>query len=511
MGTGKSAVGEHLAKKLKVEFIDTDEIIEEISKKSIPDIFAQEGEAAFRGWERQAITQALKKANSIISVGGGAVCSEANLKKLKKAGVLILLKASPDTILKRTQAYRYRPLLNVKDPRGKIKELLACRAPFYDQIPWQIKTDALKVSQIVGQIAGALPFEERALQVSLGKRSYPIYFEREGFKYLNPLLKRHCPSGRVILVTNATLDVTYGRPLKKILEKEFKVHKVVLPDGEKYKNLKTVSELYRQLVKFRVDRKTPLIALGGGVLGDIVGFAAASYLRGVPLVQIPTTLLAQVDSSIGGKTGVDLPEGKNLVGAFYQPKFVLIDESCLKTLNKRQFICGLAEVIKYAAIFDAKLFKTLERDMGRLLSLRGKGLEAIIRRCCEWKAWVVENDEFETLGLRSKLNFGHTLGHAIESLTRYRKYTHGEAIAMGMVFAAEKSVVDHGLSAKALARLKGLLETAGLPIGLPKLGKRAYLGAMTQDKKRVSSQVNFVYLEKIGRSVVVPTPLEELM
>jgi 3-dehydroquinate synthase len=247
------------------------------------------------------------------------------------------------------------------------------------------------------------------------------------------------------------------------------------------------------------------------VVGDVVGFAAASFLRGLPFVQVPTTLLAQVDSSVGGKTGVDLPEGKNLVGAFHQPRFVLIDECFLRTLPPRQFVCGMAEVIKYGAIFDSGLFKGLETHMPAYLAKPGRGLEEVIRRCCELKARVVEQDETETKGLRSLLNFGHTLGHAIETVTHYRRFTHGEAIAMGMAFAAERSVQRTGFPRRGVRRLVELLKASGLPTDIPALSKRDLMRAMARDKKRVSGSINFVYLKRIGRALAVPTPLDEIL
>jgi len=511
MGTGKSAIGAMLAKKLKYPFIDTDPLIEEMSQKTISEIFSGEGEGGFRQLERRAIERALSHEEAVIAVGGGAVCNSANLKKLRQAGPMVLLKARVPTILKRLKKTNDRPLLQVPDREAKIKELLAKRARFYDQIPWQLDTDSRSTAQLVQQVYTRLPLEDKALVVDLKERSYPIYFQTGSLASLNSLLKTHLSSERLVLITNTTVDRLHGRKVQRNLARDFKVHKIVLPDGERYKTLKTVEKIYRELVRFKVDRKTSLIALGGGVIGDIVGFAAASFLRGIPFVQIPTTLLAQVDSSIGGKTGVDLPEGKNLVGAFYQPKFVMIDAGYLTTLPRKQLVCGMAEVIKYGAAFDSRLFSRLEKEMGELLEKPGASLEPIIRRCCEIKAHVVERDEREILGIRSKLNFGHTLGHAVESLTGYRKFTHGEAIAMGMVAAAGKSVGKTGLAPKAFKRLKELLEKTGLPTALPPLGRPTFRRAIGQDKKRVSTQLNFVYLEKIGKSVVLPTALEEVI
>ncbi|MCC7345221.1 MAG: 3-dehydroquinate synthase [Deltaproteobacteria bacterium] len=511
MGTGKTTVGKLLARKLDYDFVDTDDLVVSLSQKPIARIFAEEGEEMFRRWESMAIDQALAREATVIAVGGGAVCFRDNLDKIRKNGQLVLLKAQIPTLLKRLSADDSRPLLQGEDKEGQIREILAKRASAYSRISLQIPTDNQSPEAVVEEILRVLPLESRALRVELGERSYPLYFQKNGIESLNLLLQRHCPAERVVLVTNSVVQRLHGAKIARHLKRQHDLKAIVLPDGESFKTLKTVASVYAKLVEFKVDRKTPLIALGGGVIGDLVGFAAASFLRGIPFVQIPTTLLAQVDSSIGGKTGVDLPQGKNLVGAFYQPRFVLIDEAFLKTLKRREFVCGLAEVIKYAAIFDAKLFRGLEEHMEAILKGKGAGLEPVIRRCCELKAWVVERDEKETLGLRAKLNFGHTLGHAIESLTRYKKYTHGEAIAMGMVYAARRSVERAGLPEADVERLKALIARAGLPTEMPAFPKAAYRKALMQDKKRVSSRLHFVYLNKIGKSVVIPTPLDEIL
>jgi len=512
MGTGKSAVGQRLAKRLKVPFIDTDERVEKTSGKPIPSIFEQDGEKSFRQWENRALAGALAGPKAVIAVGGGAICSKKNLKKAKDSGLLVLLRAEPKTVLKRISSEAgTRPLLKVSNPAQAIEKLLAKREPFYNQIPWQVSTDGRSKAQVAQLIYAQLPLQKGAIWVNLGERRYPLYFQRGGHALLPDLIQQHCPTGRLVLITDSNVDRRHGRSLYKALRTRFQVKKLVVPAGEKYKTLKTVQGLYKELIRYKVDRKTPLLALGGGVLGDVVGYTAASFLRGVPFVQVPTTLIAQVDSSIGGKTGVDLPEGKNLIGAFYQPKFVFIDVDYLRTLDARQLICGMAEVIKYGAIFDKKLFRQLEENMPLLLKDPGGPMEEIVRRCCEWKAWVVEEDELEARGIRSQLNFGHTLGHAIESLTGYRKFTHGEAIAMGMAYAAERSVQRTGLWPGEAQRLRALLEKTGLPTQLPPLGRKEYERALIQDKKRVSGQLNFVYLKRLGRAEVLPTPLDEVL
>ncbi len=512
MATGKTSVGRILAERLGYPFVDTDDLVEELAKKKIVKIFAEDGEVVFRRWEQQAIDLALSRDRVVLAVGGGAVCFKNNLQKLQRAGLVLLLTASVQTLLKRVWGQPgVRPLLNTPEPEAEVRSILAKRDPYYRKISWHLSTDNFSPEQLADQVIDQMPLRYGALQLDLGERSYPLYFQRGGLDALPLLLRQHCPSERVVLVTNDTVDPLYGKRLESALKKEFQVKKVVLPDGERFKTLKTVSGIYKELVEFKVDRKTPLLALGGGVLGDLVGFAAASYLRGIPFVQIPTTLLAQVDSSVGGKTGVDLPEGKNLVGAFYQPRFVLIDADCLATLPKRQLVCGMAEVIKYGAIFDRKLFGLLEKRMSEFLSHPDRSLEQVIRSCCEWKAWVVERDEYEVLGLRSLLNFGHTLGHAIESLTGYKKYTHGEAIAMGMVFAARRSQEKTDLPLQEVERLIHLLEATGLPVQWPSFSHKQWTEALVQDKKRVSGQVNFVYLKGIGKAVALPTPLVDLL
>lgn len=523
MGSGKSAVGRALAKRLAYKFVDTDSLIEKRAGVSINKIFAQQGEAGFRRLERKVIQElcADQEHHRVVALGGGAVASSANLKHLQNSGQLICLTASPATLAKRLRKTQDRPLLlkekaREKDPEDILRQLLEKRKPYYEAIRWQLSTEGKSEVQIAKEISQQLPLESSALWVKLGERSYPLYFQeqKQAHSLFPEILKRHCPSDKVVVVTNTTLAKLHGRAFLKELRKTFQVETCVLPDGERYKTLKTIEKIYSSLVKAKADRKTPVVALGGGVIGDMAGYAAATFLRGIPFVQVPTTLLAQVDSSIGGKTGVDLPQGKNLIGAFYQPKLVWIEESFLQTLPERQLRCGVAEVIKYGAIFDEKLFSKLEQEIDKLL--QGKGnWEPIVRRCCELKAWVVEEDEFETKGLRSQLNFGHSLGHAIESLTNYRKYTHGEAIAMGMNFAAHLSVKKTHLSGRALQRLQELLQRAGLPwewpCSQPQFSRAKYRAALTQDKKRVSDRLNFVYLKRMGQAVALSTPLEEIV
>lgn len=347
-----------------------------------------------------------------------------------------------------------------------------------------------------------------SIKVNLGERSYPIYFGSKVLKDFGKTYKRFFKSKRVVAVTNPKVGGLYFKAIEDGLRKEgVEVHRLDVPDGEEYKTLGWASKLFDMLIALKADRQTPIIALGGGVIGDLTGFVAATYLRGVPFVQVPTTLLAQVDSSVGGKTGVNHRRGKNLIGAFYQPKFVFIDVDTLKSLEKRELRAGLAEVIKYGVIRDPKLFKYIEERIEDVLSLKGEALLHIIKRSCAIKASVVESDEREA-GLRAILNFGHTFGHAVEAVTGYKEYKHGEAVAIGMVFAAELSHRLGLCDRDAVDRVASLIRKAGLPVEAPGYPKTRFLKAMALDKKVVGGELGFVMVEGVGK-VKVRKVMEE--
>lgn len=346
--------------------------------------------------------------------------------------------------------------------------------------------------------------------VNLEHEDYPIYFSDGKKGSLAQALGRHLESDQWILVTNPLVDKLHGAAIKKELKSLGKVHTITIPDGEKFKTLQTAEKLYKEFLKNKVDRSTPVVALGGGVVGDVAGFAAATYLRGVPLVQIPTTLLAQVDSSVGGKTGVDLSAGKNLVGAFYQPKLVYIDVSVLKTLPDREILCGSAEVIKCAAIASESLFKTLEKKYTSFLHFDLHLLKKIVKECVKIKADVVERDEKETLGIRSVLNFGHTLGHAVETLSGYKTYSHGEAVSIGMAFAAQLSESMKLTNTWTVDRLMNLLHEVGLPHKIPPYSKNTYLQVMSRDKKMVKGKMRYVLIKKIGSVTTQMLPINTI-
>ena len=341
----------------------------------------------------------------------------------------------------------------------------------------------------------------RIVQVSLGSRSYQI---KVGGGLL-PRLGVECAAlklgQRCAVITDSNVGKKYAKAaLKSLSASGFQPVLITVPAGEKSKSVSTVEKCYDQLAKHRLERKSFIVALGGGVVGDLAGFVAATYLRGIPFVQVPTTLLAQVDSSVGGKTGVNLRSGKNLVGAFYQPRLVLCDLDTLKTLPRREYISGLGEVVKYGIIYDAVLFSQLERNLPRLLARDAKTLRDVVARCCEIKAEVVGEDEMES-GLRAILNFGHTIGHAIENSFGYGKFLHGEAISIGQVAAARLSQKILGLPSGDAERIEKLFSHSGLPvkIKLTAAQRKKLFAAMLLDKKVSGGEVRFVLAEKIGR------------
>ena len=356
-------------------------------------------------------------------------------------------------------------------------------------------------------IRGLYLVNMQTLTVDLGDRSYPIHIGA-GLLDRAELIVPHLAQKRVAIVTNTTVAPLYLERLSATLAAAgVAVHPVVLPDGEAYKNWETLNLIFDALLSWRAERRTTLIALGGGVIGDMTGFAAACYQRGVPFIQIPTTLLSQVDSSVGGKTGINHPLGKNMVGAFYQPKAVLADTDTLKTLPPRELSAGLAEVIKYGFIRDAEFLVWLETHMDRLRALDTEAVAHAIYRSCEIKAQVVGEDEREG-GIRAILNLGHTFGHAIEAGMGYGNWLHGEAVGAGMALAAETSRRLGWITDADVARVGALIRAAGLPDVAPDMAPEAWLDYMGHDKKVESGRLRFVLLKKLGEAVVtgdVPT------
>lgn len=352
-----------------------------------------------------------------------------------------------------------------------------------------------------------------SVTVNLGPRSYPIWIGFDLLAELGLLLrKQQIPAQRLAVVTDSKVGPLYrARVVASLTAAGFDPWVVEIPAGEEHKNLAWLAFLYDKLVAGRIERRSPLLALGGGVVGDLAGFAAATFQRGLPFIQIPTTLLAQVDASVGGKTAINHPAGKNLIGAFYQPRLVVIDVATLKTLPRREFLAGLAEVIKYGVILSPDLFALLESRLSQLLRLDAELLVDVIRTCCQLKALVVEEDETEG-DYRAILNFGHTLGHALESATEYKHFLHGEAVAIGMAFATHLSCARGLCPAETGERIYRLLRKAGLPVEIPhSLKPEHLLLGIEADKKVAGGKVKFVGIEEIGRTRFVSLDAREIV
>ena len=347
------------------------------------------------------------------------------------------------------------------------------------------------------------------VDISLGERSYSILIATSNFDAVSSYAHLQ-GGGSALIVSNETVAPLYAQGLREALQVRFKsVHAVVLPDGEQYKTWQTLNLIFDALLANGCDRKTVLFALGGGVVGDMTGFAAACYMRGVPFVQVPTTLLAQVDSSVGGKTGINHPMGKNMIGAFYQPQLVVCDLDTLRTLPQRELSAGLAEVIKYGPIADLAFLEWIESHLDALLQRDPTALAHAVQRSCEIKAWVVGQDERES-GLRAVLNFGHTFGHAIETGLGYGQWLHGEAVGCGMVMAAQLSCEMGLIDAAYVVRLTQLVQRAGLPVVGPRLadGDNAgrYLELMRVDKKAEAGEIRFVVIDGPSSAAVRTAP-----
>lgn len=506
MGSGKTAVGRQLAKALGLTFHDSDAEIEQRTGVNIPYIFEREGETGFREREREAIDALTQLKSVVIATGGGAVISPVNREHLAKRGCVVYLKTSVGQQLERTKHSKQRPLLNTPDPEAKLRTLMDQRAPLYESIASiTVSTDGQRVNTVCDAIVNQLNREPASsttvqrIDIDLGERSYPILV---GPNLLddNTLLANVIKARDIFIVTNDRVGPLYLERLKSSLNNK-RVASIQLPDGEAHKTLATVSTVFDALVASRMNRDAAVVALGGGVVGDMAGFAAACYQRGIDYVQVPTTLLAQVDSSVGGKTAVDHPGGKNLIGAFHQPRAVIADTTTLSTLPNRELRAGLAEVVKYGFIRDAVFLDWIEAHAHALLNRDPQALAHAIKRSCEIKAEVVGIDEREQ-GLRAILNFGHTFGHAIETATGYGEWLHGEAIAAGMVMAAEMSHRLGWISAADSARLTHIIKLLGLPIDAPKIGAQKAVELMGMDKKVLGGKIRLVLLKSLGEAVV---------
>ncbi len=500
-GTGKSTIGQMLAEKLRLPFIDLDRVIETKAGMSIPQIMEQNGETAFRDLETSALGKSVGHASSVtkrggfqtrptesvVALGGGALLRDENRAFAEASGKIVLLTAEAETLLERLSIDpEKRPLL-AGDLREKLTSLLKSRKEHYASFPLPLRVDGKSAEQTAHQI-----------QVALGRHHLSAMGEYDvivghvsnvtSLSLQNPIIVTDSNVAKFHLAAVASALRAAGHPSNT----------VVLPAGEENKNLGLLSYLWKDFLENGLDRRSTVIALGGGVVSDMAGFAASTYMRGIRWIAIPTTLLAMVDASLGGKTGIDLPEGKNLVGSFHPPKLVLADPSLLLTLPERELISGMAEVVKHGIISDPGLFEMCRQGMDWVR----QNLETIVKHAMAVKIKVIEEDPYEK-GIRAALNLGHTVGHAVELVSGF-ELRHGEAIAIGMV--AEARYAERiGVANKGLADTIGrVLSNLGLPVEIPAdMPRSQIVNAMRVDKKKNAKTIRFALPAEIGRVELV--------
>ena len=527
-GTGKSAVGRRAARLLGWDFVDADEVIVQRAGKPVERIFSEDGEVGFRELERQVTMELASRERIVISAGGGAMVQDACRSVMLDAGLVVAMQARPETIYARLSRVAgagdaaeemVRPMLSGEqgqNPLERVEALLRERQWAYALAEWTIPTDSLSVEQAAHEVVRAWrrfgsphmwtgdPLVAATVTVESG--AYPVYVGWDVLEtQLGPRLSEADFSGRAFLICDSHTVHPYGRAAQRSLHRAgIEMGLFTFPAGEASKSLTTASVLYEWLAQHRVERGDAIVAIGGGVVGDLAGFVAATFLRGIRLVQVPTSLTAMVDSSIGGKTAVDLPAAKNLVGAFHQPLFVLTDASALRTLPERALREGWAEALKHGLALDAGLVATYEERADDLLALQPELMAEVVARNAAVKAAIVSADERETSGQRMLLNYGHTIGHGVEAAAGYGEdaYLHGEAVAIGMTGAARLGLA-HGITPASLVeRQATLLRRFGLPESYQGVGPAAVLEAMSRDKKAAAGQLSWVFLEDVGRSAV---------
>ena len=529
-GTGKSSVAAHVAEALGWRALDTDALIEDAAGRSIAEIFAQDGEARFRELERDAVRRAAQENDAVIATGGGAPLAIENRRAMANDALVVCLEARAQTIVDRLSGgsdVSERPLLAGPHPLARVIELKAARQPVYALADAVIETDGKTAQQVADEIVAALrnagpwhashpdrlllpeerdaPPSSEPVIVNAASRQYAAHVAWGTLDRLGELMREAGLSSAAHVVSDTEVLPRHGeRALLSLRRAGFDPEAFAIPAGEEHKRLETAAGVYDWLVSRRAERGHALVALGGGVVGDLAGFVAATYLRGMPFVQAPTTVLSMGDAAIGGKVAVDHASGKNLIGAFHQPWLVVEDVSLLKTLPHRLLVEGYAEVIKHALVLDAKLLDDLEARAEDLLHVEPAATVDVLRRSVAIKASVVAEDERDT-GRRALLNYGHTTGHAIEAAAGYA-IGHGAADAVGMMAAAEIGWRMKITPQHVIERQRAVLERFGLPLrardaGL-KLDAARVLDAMALDKKVSAGTVHWVLLEDVGRAVL---------
>ncbi|HZZ62242.1 MAG TPA: 3-dehydroquinate synthase [Roseiarcus sp.] len=519
MGAGKTSVGRRLAAKLGLSFVDADAEIEAGAQLTIPEIFERFGEAYFRDGERKVIARLLKGGPQVLATGGGSFMNKTTRDNIAAHGVSIWLKPDVEVLAARVRKKANRPLLQTADPEQTLRRLLDERAPTYALADITIESrdgphesvvemTLRRLAELLCGSPESAPADRRRVEVPLGARAYSILIGRGLIDEAGVELARIVPGAKCAIVTDANVAPLYlDRLTTSLAAAGLGSIPIVCPPGEATKSYQQFARVADALIDARIERRDVVVALGGGVIGDLTGFCAATLRRGVRFVQIPTTLLSQVDSSVGGKTGINSPRGKNLVGAFHQPSLVLADSGALDTLSEREFRAGYAEAVKYGLIDDRRFFEFLEVRWREVFSGGPARAEAIATSCAT-KARVVVADETE-LGERALLNLGHTFGHALESLTHYdsARLVHGEAVAIGMACAFRLSRQLELCSGQDAARVEAHLKSVGLPTRIGdisglRIGADDILAAMRQDKKVERGRLTFILARGIGESFI---------
>ncbi len=518
MGSGKDSVAKEISKNTDLTFFSMDDYIVLREKRTINNIFEESGEEYFRKIEKEILEEIENVKNVVVATGGGVVKDKKNRETLSEMGKVFYLYTSLDALKQRLSKDKTRPLIKDKNNIIKIYNERMKKGIYefaYEKVdtskitPEQVADRILKISKIETKT------EEKSIEVyklRTETKEYPIYIGYDilrDSKDLNMELK----SDKVAIISNPVVGTLFLKETEKMLmDKGIKPLSCIIPDGEKYKNFDTIKKIFDTLLKEKMDRTSGIIALGGGVIGDMGGFVASTLKRGISLIQIPTTLIAQVDSSIGGKTGFDHPLGKNMIGTFYQPDMVLIDIKKLLTLPDKEFRNGMAEVIKYGITHDSELFGILETKQKEITNRDIMLLKDIVSRCVKIKKKIVEEDEKEEKGIREVLNYGHTIGHIIETITGYSKYSHGEAVATGMVEEAKLALKEGLLSNKDFERIEKLIERYELPSSIPDNIKREDMkNYVSQDKKVRKGKIRLPVPTGIGKIVFREVECEKFL
>ncbi len=499
MGTGKTTVGRILAEKLGRPFVDLDEVIVQQAGRSVPEIFAADGERGFRARECEALKRTLAGEGQVLAVGGGAPMAADNWRMLRDRNSVIALVANPDTLRQRLKDGAGRPMLE-GGVEAALTTLLPPRMARYEQADLVVPIDGTAPAAVATLIKQAAP-EGGLYRIPVGipNAEHEITLGYGLAHCVPPALRRAGVRGAVVVVTDDGAGLNHAPLLEAaIAQAGFRLGRHVLPRGERAKSVEPLTQLYEFLAAQGVDRQGGLVALGGGAVGDVAGFAAATWLRGVPYVQVPTTLLAMVDSSIGGKTAINVAAGKNLVGAVHQPSAVITDLTYLETLPAGEFRSGWAEIIKTAIIGDASLFDLLRAERTALMARDATLFPDVVARTCAFKAQVVAEDPREA-GRRAILNYGHTVGHALEAAAGYGRIMHGDAVAWGMKVAARLSLRLGLTNARTVATQDQLLAEYGLLGPLPEVSRAQLLAALHHDKKAKDGEPHWVLLRELGR------------